>query len=122
MAVNIISDEQFKNRYVTLKVKYLDVLELSNKNFKREQDEKKRNYKNLSDVSDQPEKNRFKKVGRIVERMKSAKARPKMYAIKCLNSLEKYQMLFSNEERAVIVQMVELMEKVILHKKLNREF
>ena len=83
---------------------------------------KKQNYKHLSDVAQNPEKNRFKKVKRILERMKSAKARPKMYAIKCLNSLEKYQMLFQNEERAIIVQMVELMEKVILHKKLNREY
>lgn len=104
--VNIISDEQFKSRYLAIKERYTQILKISEKNFQHEQSEK----------------NRFKKVARIVERMKSAKARPKMYAIKCLNSLEKYQMMFQNEERAIIVQMVELMEKVILHKKLNREF
>lgn len=120
--VNIISDEQFKSKYLSIKERYFSVLEVSDRNFKRDQDEKKQNYKHLSDVAQNPEKNRFKKVKRILERMKSAKARPKMYAIKCLNSLEKYQMLFQNEERAIIVQMVELMEKVILHKKLNREY
>ena len=120
--VTIISDEQFKSRYLSIKERYFSVLEISEKNFNNEREEKKRNYKNLSDIIDESEKNRFKKVKRILERMKSAKERQKMYAIKCLNSLEKYQMLFQNEERAVIVQMVELMEKVILHKKLNREY
>ncbi len=119
---NIISKEQFKSRYLSIKERYLQVLEKSNKRFQEERIQKRNNARFLSDLEENPEKNRFQKVGRILIRMKDAHARPKMHSIKYLNSLEKYQMMFKDEERAVIVQMVELMEKVILHKKLNREY
>lgn len=106
MAVMILSPERFKSTYCSIKERYVLLLEKSES----------------STMKDELEKKRFKKVQKIVVRMKSAYARPKMYAIKNLNALEKYQVLFQDEERAVIVQMVELMEKVILHKKLNREY
>lgn len=80
-------------------------------------------YKGLLDKNEENKRNRrFKKMGQVLIRMKAAQARDKIYAIKYLNSLEKYQPLFRDEERALVVKAVELLEKVILHKKRNKEW
>lgn len=102
---NIISLQRFISEYTRIKDRYDFLLDRFNDEEKISMD-----YR------------RFKKVGRIMLRMKESYTRKKMFSIKNLNSLEKYQMMFSNEEHAVIVQAIELLEKVILHKKLNKEF
>jgi hypothetical protein len=125
MGVTIISPERFKSTYESIKERYYEVLKTSEKKYNHQELQEKFLEEN-SERSEKSEeltpKNRFKKVQKILIRMKSAYARPKMYAIKNLNALEKYQIMFKDEERAVIVQMIELMEKVILHKKLNKEY
>ena len=68
-----------------------------------------------------PEDKNFKKVVRVSKSLKSLYGRDKVYAVRQLNYLEKAQIAFSEERRALIVQMVELLQKLILHKKLNKE-
>ena len=93
----IISFERFKSQYKLIKTK---VQELKLKF---------------------PEDLRLKKISRTLYRMKSAYSRDKSYAIKYLNTLEKYRLFFSEERGALIVKAIELMEKVILHKKINTD-
>ena len=99
--VNILPREEFKRQYREIIFRYNQLLE-----------NKKENRENR----------RFTKMGKVLQRMKSAQAREKIYAIKYLNSLEKYQPIFRDEERALVVKAVELLEKVILHKKLNKQW
>lgn len=68
-----------------------------------------------------PEDKSFKKIGRIAKSLKSLYGRDKVYAVRQLNYLEKAQVAFSEERRALIVQMIELLQKLILHKKLNKD-
>jgi hypothetical protein len=102
---NIISLQRFTSEYLRIKERYFFLLEKISEKEEMNPDDK-----------------RFKKIGRIIRRMESSYERNKMFSIKNLNSLERYQMMFSNEQHAVIVQAIELLEKVILHKKLNREY
>lgn len=93
----IITQEQFKSRYLVIWERFQDLKTL--------------------DINDP----RWKKVGHIIKRMKNARGRDKVYAVKYMNLLEKYQPSFKEEKRALIVRAIELMQKVILHKKLNRD-
>ena len=68
-----------------------------------------------------PEDENFKKISRVFRQLKSLYFRDKVYAVKHLNFLEKMQIAFSEERRALVVQTVEVLEKLILHKKLNKE-
>lgn len=68
-----------------------------------------------------PEDIYFKKIGRIVRGLKGLYGRDKVYAVRQLNYAEKGLIAFSEERRALIVQVIELLQKLILHKKLNRE-
>lgn len=68
-----------------------------------------------------PEDKSFKKIGRIARTLKSLYGRDKVYAVRQLNYLEKAQASFSEEQHALIVQLIELLQKLILHKKLNRD-
>lgn len=95
---NILPSEEFKRQYREIIAKYKELAPKNTENI------------------------RFKKMGQVLVRMKSAQAREKIYAIKYLNSLEKYQPIFRDEERALVVKSVELLEKVILHKKLNKQW
>ncbi len=92
----IISEEQFKSQCRAIKERFLVLKE-----------------------SD-PEDPYWKKAERIIFQMCCAYGRDKVYAVKYLNLLEKYQPSFQEEKRALIVRAVELMQKVILHKKLNK--
>lgn len=67
-----------------------------------------------------PEDESLKKLKRVMRPMKGLYRRDKVYAVKQLNYLEKYQITFSEEPRALVVQMIELLQKLILHKKLNK--
>ncbi len=67
-----------------------------------------------------PEDKGFKKIGRIAKGLKPLYGRDKVYAVRQLNYLEKAQIAFNEERRALIVQMIELLQKLILHKKLNK--
>ena len=68
-----------------------------------------------------PEDKGFKKIGSIASGLRPLFGRDKVYAVRQLNYLEKAQISFSEERRALIVQMIELLQKLILHKKLNRD-
>lgn len=63
----------------------------------------------------------FKKVGRSIRTLRSLYGRDKVYAVRQLNYLEKAQIAFDEERRALIVRAIELLQKLILHKKLNQE-
>jgi hypothetical protein len=63
----------------------------------------------------------LKKLGRVYRQMKSLYFRDKVYAIKHLNFLEKMQVVFSEERKALVVRTIEILQKLILHKKLNKE-
>jgi len=52
--------------------------------------------------------------------MKGLYGRDKVYAVKQLNFLEDAQIAYTEERRALIVQMIELLQKLILHKKLQK--
>ena len=62
----------------------------------------------------------FKKAGRVVRVLHTLYPKDKVYAVKQLNYLERHQILFTEERRALIVQIIELLQKLILHKKLNK--
>jgi len=66
-----------------------------------------------------PEDEYFQKIKRVIKAFGTLYAKDKVYAVKQLNYLEKYQVFFSEERRALVVQMISLLEKLILHKKLN---
>ncbi|MDH3324862.1 MAG: hypothetical protein OEL89_04445 [Candidatus Peregrinibacteria bacterium] len=68
-----------------------------------------------------PEDNDFKKVGRILRALKMLYPKDKVYAVKQLNYVEKSLILFSDERRSLLVQVMELLQKLILHKKLNKK-
>ena len=91
----IISEEQFRSRYRLIREKFLELKKI--------------------DLEDKY----WKKIGRIITQMRGAYRRDKVYAVKYLNHLERYQPSFREEKRALIVKSIELMQKVILHKKLN---
>ena len=67
-----------------------------------------------------PEDIKFKKMNRVFKQMKSLYGRDKIYAINHMNYLANHQLYFEEERRALIVQAIELLKKVILHKKLNK--
>lgn len=67
-----------------------------------------------------PEDKNFKRILRITKGLKALYGRDKVYAVRQLNYLEKAQVSFSEEQHALIVQMIEVLQKLILHKKLNR--
>ncbi len=96
----IISFERFKSQYKNIWEKYRILMQKDLEN-----DE--------VDLS-------FKKTGRIIKSMKRIYGMDKVYAVKCLNYLERFQCMFTEEKRALIVRAVELCQKVILHKKVNK--
>ena len=67
-----------------------------------------------------PEDLKFKKLKRVIVSLKVLYKKDKVYAVKYLNYLEKYQMHFTEERRALVVQLIELLQKLILHKKLQK--
>lgn len=67
-----------------------------------------------------PEDLKFKKIKRILRSLKGLYRRDKVYAVKQLNYLEKSQLFFTEERRALVVQVIELLQKLILHKKVNK--
>jgi hypothetical protein len=67
-----------------------------------------------------PKDEKFKKLGRVPRVLKTLYRKDKVYAVKQLNYLEKHQIFFSEERRSLVVQMTELLQKLILHQKLNR--
>jgi hypothetical protein len=76
-------------------------------------------YKILLDKEKDDEN--FRKLGRVYRQIKSLYFRDKVYAVRQLNFLEKMQTVFFEEKRALVVQTVEILQKLILHKKLNKE-
>ena len=62
----------------------------------------------------------LKKLSRVYRQMKSLYFRDKIYVVKHLNFLEKIQVAFTEERHSLVVQTVEIMQKLILHKKLNK--
>ena len=66
-----------------------------------------------------PDDKNLKKFRRLFRLMKGAYDRDKVYAVKYLNTLERIQISFTEERRALIVRAVELMQKVILQKKVG---
>lgn len=68
-----------------------------------------------------PEDLRLKKMGRNIKRISKAYGAHKNFASKYLNIFEKYRHFFREERGALIVKCIELLQKLILHKKLNRE-
>lgn len=67
-----------------------------------------------------PEDDNFKKLKRVIRPLKTLYGKDKVYAVKHLNYLEKYQITFTEERRALVVQLIELLQKLILHKKLQK--
>lgn len=75
-------------------------------------------YKELKEKF--PDDRNFKKLDRVVRPLKTLYGKDKVYAVKHLNYLEACQITFSEERRALIVQVIELLQKLILHKKLQK--
>ena len=67
-----------------------------------------------------PNDKNFKKLARIIRPLKNLYHRDKVYAVRSLNYLENCQLAFSEERRALVVQVIELLQKLILHKKLQK--
>lgn len=93
--MTIITEE----RYLSLLRKYTEQYEV----FKLEDKEDKR----------------WLKVGRVLELMKKLYAKDKIYAIKQMNYLETYQVFYDTGRGALIVNITELLKKLILQKKLE---
>jgi len=93
----IILPEQFDNQYQDLVERYKELKEKF------------------------PEDKQWKKLKHVLHQTKSAYTRDKLYVVKYLNYFEFKQVLFREEQRAWIVRVVELLQKVILQKKLNKE-
>ena len=64
---------------------------------------------------------RWKKLARNFKRMEKCYSAKKVLTIKTVRFFEKYQMIFKEEQRALIVRAIELLQKLLWHKKLNRE-
>ena len=65
-------------------------------------------------------KKKWEKLGKNFERMKKCYSARKILTIKTLRFFEKYKLLFKEEQRALIVRCIELLKKVLWHKKLNK--
>ncbi len=76
-------------------------------------------YDRLSENPDHDE--RWEKLGKLLEKTKKCYGANRILVAKILRKFEKYQMLFKEEERAFVVQSVELIKKVLWQKKLNKE-
>ena len=94
--VVIISEE----RYLSLVRKHLEQYEYLREKFPNDVD--------------------WKKLKRITRTFKHLYSKDKVYAVKQLNFLEAVQISYSEERRALIVQMIEMLQKLILHKKLQK--
>lgn len=75
-------------------------------------------YKLLTKKEEEDKK--WKKLRGRMKKLRSLYHKDKVYAVKQLNFFEQSQILFQNEKRALIVFIVELLQKLILHKKLNK--
>ncbi|NCP67494.1 hypothetical protein GW756_02330 [bacterium] len=69
-----------------------------------------------------PDDKDFKRLNRVIRAFHGLYGRDKVYAVKQLNYLENVQISFQEERRALVVQMIELLQKLILHKKLSKDF
>lgn len=67
-----------------------------------------------------PEDKKFKKIGYKIRGLKKLYKKDKVYAVKQLNYFEKSQILFTEEKRALVVFLIEVLQKLILHKKLQK--
>jgi len=67
-----------------------------------------------------PEDKKFKKIGRVLKTFTHLYSKDKVYSVKQLNFLEDIQITYAEERRALVVQMIELLQKLILHKKLEK--
>ena len=63
---------------------------------------------------------KWKKLQKNFERMAKCYSAKKVLTIKTLRFFEKYQLNFKEEQRALIVRCIELLKKLLWHKKLNR--
>lgn len=91
----ILSPERFKSLYTAIWQQYLALSEKF------------------------PDDKQWKKMRRLFKLIKSSYGRDKVYAVKYLNTLERIQVGLTEERRALIVRAIELMQKVILQKKIE---
>lgn len=63
---------------------------------------------------------KWKKLQKNFQRMEKCYSAKKVLTIKTLRFFEKYQLTFKEEQRALIVRCIELLKKLLWHKKLNR--
>lgn len=68
-----------------------------------------------------PQDDRWGKIEKNFKRMEKCYSAKKVLSIKTLRFFEKYQLVFQEEQRALITQSIELLQKLLWHKKLNRE-
>lgn len=67
-----------------------------------------------------PEDKRLKKAKRTLKLVRGAYGREKIYAVKYLRLIEQHLPFFSGGRRSVFVGYMELLQKVILEKKVSR--
>jgi len=67
-----------------------------------------------------PQDDNWRKLNRVIRTLKHLYPKDKVYAVKQLNYLERVQITFTEERHALIVQTIELLQKLILHKKLQK--
>ncbi len=96
MPTTIITEERFRSQYGDIKADYAALLQA------------------------EPDDKRWRRFGRLVQRLRRAYRVEKLYAVKYLNELQIQQRSFRGAKNALIVRAIELMQRVILHKKLNR--
>jgi uncharacterized membrane protein YbaN (DUF454 family) len=92
---------------------------LTEERFQSQIKEARESFRRLRDKF--PEDDNFRKISRVFRQIKSLYFRDKVYAVKHLNFLEKIQVVFSEERKALVVRTIEILQKLILHKKLNKE-
>ena len=66
-----------------------------------------------------PEDENFRNLKPVIMNLKKLYPKDKVYAVKQMNYLEKHQVTFVEERRALIVKIVGVLQKLILHKKLQ---
>ncbi|MEI7511530.1 MAG: hypothetical protein WCJ84_05210 [Candidatus Peregrinibacteria bacterium] len=71
--------------------------------------------------ADDPENERFLRMGKNFKRLQNAYSRHPFFVVRQMRAIEKYHLVFQGEQRSVMIEMVELLKKLLWEKKLSRE-
>jgi len=80
---------------------------------------KKAQHKHAQMLQSCPSDQSFRAIGPRIYDLRKLYDREKIYAVKQMQYFRQYQRLFTKEKRALMVTITELLQKLILHKKLE---